>query len=120
MPQITARLSPRSRRRFEDYARSVGLNGSSLARLLLFRALQGGGMAIRRKKSVSKDGKLTAHDCGVEAVQRLRDYAEERRISKAEAAKHIFENELTDRWLAHAMGLGQHSRPSRLRRSRRG
>lgn len=110
MPQITARLPPQARRQFEKYAVSLGLNGSSLARLLLLRQLwgpvKGPSPGVGRKQG-SEDRKLTAHSCSAETVKRLRIYAKARRISPAEAAKLIFERELRERWLARAMGLNR-------------
>jgi hypothetical protein len=113
MTQITARLSPTSRRRFEVYAKSLGLNGSSLARVLLLRAL--GLRMPSDEKQDSQDGKLTAHGCTDDVVQRLKAHAKTRRVTKAKAVKDIFERELKDCWLAHAMGLSQQSRQPRKR-----
>jgi hypothetical protein len=107
MPQITARLSPEDRLRFEKYAISFGLNGSSLARLLLLRELR---VRMERPRDVvgrKRDSgyrKLTAHSCGAAIVKRLRAYAEARHVSRAEAAKLIFEHELSECWLLKAMG----------------
>jgi hypothetical protein len=107
MPQITARLSPTLRQRFEEYALSLGLTGSSLARLLLVRELQAtmAGSRVRGRKRESEDGKLTAHSCSDEIVRRLQAYADGKRTSRADAARLIFERELSDRWLARATKL---------------
>jgi len=118
MTQISARLSPTARKRFEKYALSLGLNGSSLARLLLVRKLQTpmAGLAHRSQRSRGiDDGKLTAHGCTDDMVQRLKTYAKRGRVSKAKAVKDIFECELKDCWLASAMGLSQQSQQSRKR-----
>jgi hypothetical protein len=108
MPQITARLSPQARRRFEKYAISLGLNGSSLARLLLVRELQRPMKSPTRagRRGGSEDGKLTAHSCSAETIRQLQAYADARRKSRAEVAKIVFERELRDRWLAKAIGSG--------------
>jgi hypothetical protein len=106
MPQITARLSPEERRLFEEYATSLGLNGSSLARLLLARALGHPVRSlspIRRKEKA--EAKLTAHYCSIEALRRLRARAAASKMSPAEAAKVVFTRELDERWLAKAAGL---------------
>lgn len=101
MPQITTRLSPETRRKFELYAASLGLNGSALARLLLVRKLrQPMGMG---RKTDSEDGKLTAHSCDSVTVKRLQAYARAHRMSRAAAAKSIFERELTEQWLFKAL-----------------
>jgi hypothetical protein len=106
MPQITTRLSPKARRQFEKYAVSLGLTGSSLARLLLVRELQRPMKSRPRSfgKSGSEDGKLTAHSCSADTVKQLQARANAQRLSRAEAAKLIFERELQDRWLAGAAG----------------
>lgn len=117
MSQITARLSPTKRQQFEDYAESVGLNGSSLARLLLARAFGRpvGVPGMGRQTRGSNDGKLTAHLCNSIIVGRLEAYANSRRFSRAEAARAIFERELTERWLFKAVGR---PRPARRRERR--
>jgi hypothetical protein len=106
MPQITARLSPEVRQRFETYAVSVGLNGSSLARLLIVREL-------RQKRRLwgqrtdegirSGNAKLTAHSCSAEIVDQFDAYAKASQLSRAAAAKLVFERELRDKWLINAM-----------------
>lgn len=101
MTQITVRLSPRERRQFEDYATSLGLNGSSLARLLLRRAL--GGPVKGQIPTRSEDGKLTAHSCSAMAVRRLAARAKAQGVSNAEAAKAIFKGELEEQWLLKAI-----------------
>ena len=107
MSQITARLSPGERRRFEKYALSLGLNGSSLARLLLQREL-GGPIKRPVRFRGSEDGKLTAHSCSAEAVRLLKAHADAQGVSKAEAAKFIFQRELRERWLSKAIGWSRH------------
>ena len=106
MSQITARLSPTKRQRFERYAESLGLNGSSLARLLLARALgyPVGVPQMGRQTRGSSDGKLTAHLCNSTIVKRLQAYADSQKFSRSEAARLIFEEELTERWLFKAVG----------------
>lgn len=59
---------------------------------------------FRGRKRGSEDGKLTAHSCSAATVKRLKAYAAAKRISRAEAAKAVFERELRERWLAKAMG----------------
>src|SRR5690349_10820966 len=106
MPQITARLSPEARQDFENYASSVGLNGSSLARLLIVRELMLSGKppaADVERVVGSNDGKLTAHSCSPETVALFDVYASAQRLSRAAAAKRIFERELRDRWLFKAV-----------------
>ncbi len=107
MAQITARLSPEERRQFEEYATALGLNGSSLARLLLARALRQsvGAPSPIRRKGKGEGEKLTAHSCKVEAVSRFRHYAAAKKMSPAKAAKAVFERELREQWLAKAVGL---------------
>lgn len=99
MPQITARLSPQDRESFEKYASSVGLNGSSLARVLIVRELRLTGKRpptdIGRRPG-SEEGKLTAHSCSEQTVALFDAYAKACGLSRAAAAKLIFERELRD------------------------
>jgi hypothetical protein len=106
MPQITARLSPEARQSFEKYAASVGLKGSALARLLIVRALRRRAnrpSCVVVSKPGTEEGKLTAHSCSAETVAQFDAYAKARGLSRAAAAKFIFERELRDRWLIKAM-----------------
>ena len=56
------------------------------------------------RKRGSEEGKLTAHSCSAETVKRFQAYADARQLSRAEAAKLVFERELRERWLVKAMG----------------
>jgi hypothetical protein len=58
-----------------------------------------------RRKVTAEDGKLTAHSCSAQAIKRLEALAAAEGVSRAEAAKGVFERELRERWLAKAAGL---------------
>ena len=109
MPQITARLSPEARKEFEQYAASLGLNGSSLARLLIVRELgpRPNRLSPRptRRKAFKDPGKLTAHSCSAETIAAFRDFADSRGPSRSAVAKEIFERELREQWLLKAIQL---------------
>jgi antitoxin component of RelBE/YafQ-DinJ toxin-antitoxin module len=111
MPQITARLSPDIRHRFEQYAAELGLDASELARLLITRE-----MRIRRVLQLSKcqsdanrrpakklgERKLTAHFHLPEKVAEFDRHARAFNLSRAAAARLIVERELREKWLAKA------------------
>jgi antitoxin component of RelBE/YafQ-DinJ toxin-antitoxin module len=111
MPQITTRLSPEIRDRFERYAAKLGLDASELARLLILREIRVG--RLRRDKSrpsrrraAHKRGserKLTAHFHLADNVDEFARYAHARGFSRAAAARLIAEQELHERWLARAL-----------------
>ena len=108
MPQITVRMTPEARTRFDRYAEEVGLDASELARLLILRAM-------RRRKLPRLDGerlrtparsdtrKLTAHFHRAEIVEEFDSFAAASGLIRAAAAKAIFVRELDERWLAHAL-----------------
>lgn len=108
MPQINARLSQEIRKRFDQYAAEIGLDASELARLLIVRAMR------RRKRLSSPNNppkaqvraaqwKLTAHFHRQEDIDEFDRYARSMGLRRATAAKLIFESELDERWLAHAL-----------------
>jgi hypothetical protein len=118
--QINARLSSTSRARFEAYADKVGLDAGELARLLIVRE-----MHLRRalrpdtpnRMAATTKGKrkLTAHFHRSGDVAKFDRYARDRGLSRAAAAKVIFERELGDAWLLQAFSWTP--RASRRRRS---
>lgn len=108
MPQINARLSQEIRKAFELYAAEVGLDASELARLLILRAMR----RKRRLPLVTKmaraevrvtQWKLTAHFHRQEDIDEFDRYAAANGLRRAAGAKLIFETELNERWLAHAL-----------------
>jgi antitoxin component of RelBE/YafQ-DinJ toxin-antitoxin module len=111
MPQITARLSPKIRDRFDRYAAKVGLDASELARLLILRE-----MRVRRLLPVTKsrpsrrvapktggERKLTAHFHLADNVDEFARYASAEGFNRAAAARLIAEQELREKWLAKAL-----------------
>jgi hypothetical protein len=108
MPQINARLSREIRKRFEQYAAEIGLDASELARLLIVRAMRrqrnlGPPMNSAKIQARGVQRKLTAHFHQQENVDEFDRYALAMGLRRAAAAKLIFENELDERWLAHAL-----------------
>lgn len=108
MSQITARLSPAIRRRFDQYAAEVGLDASELARLLVFRAMRSQrcpnaphDVAESTNKRIGQR-KLTAHFHEAKVVANFDRYAGGQGLSRAAAFKNIVERELRERWLANA------------------
>lgn len=108
MPQINARLSQEIRKDFERYAGEVGLDASELARLLIVRAMR----RQKRLRPVTQIvrpevrgplWKLTAHFHRQDDINEFDRYAAAQGLRRATAAKSIFENELNERWLAHAL-----------------
>jgi len=114
MPQITARLSPGIRDRFDDYATKVGLDASELARLLILREIHVGRLSRFAKSHPGRAGtppkgkkerKLTAH-----FHQRLRRQVAQfskrvraARLSREAAVRILAEQELVEKWLAKAL-----------------
>jgi hypothetical protein len=122
MTQITARLSPVIRDRFDQYAAEVGLDASELARLLFTRELR-----IRWRRRLMKrqprpagklpkkhgERKLTAHFHGPEKVAQFDKYADAQDLSRAAAARLIVERELHEKWLAKAFAWNPKKRAIR-------
>jgi hypothetical protein len=112
MPQITARLSPNIRDRFDRYAAKVGLDASELARLLILREMRVRRLLRRaefhspsRRAGPKSSGgrKLTAHFHLADNVDEFTKYAQASGFSRAAAAKLIAEEELHEKWLARAL-----------------
>jgi|GEM_PF-1836719 len=111
MPQVTARLSPKIRARFDQYAKSVGLDASELARLLIVRELRAP-RVLRFQKRVSethantfrkyKERKLTAHFHSVDLIAEFDTYSTIHGFNRSDAAKIVFEQELNEKWLRRA------------------
>jgi uncharacterized protein len=120
MPQITTRLSPGIRSRFERYAAKLGLDASELARLLILREIRvrrlrrnhplHPGRRVARKGGVER--KLTAHFHLADNVNEFGRYANAKGFSRAAAARLIAERELDEKWLAKAL-VGTPSLPCR-------
>src|SRR5271157_1165308 len=109
MAQINARLSPRIRDRFDDYAAKLGLDAAELARLLIVRELRvrrilmsSNPQAPSKASTATGHRKLTAHFHRAEQVAEFDRYANAHGLSRAAAAKLIFERELRETWLAKA------------------
>ena len=109
MTQINARLSSRIRARFDEYSGNFGLDAAELARLLIVREIRTRRalplLRIKRLEVLRKRGqrKLTAHFHNRSDVAKFDKHATEHRLSRAAAAKLVFELELTEMWLLRAM-----------------
>jgi hypothetical protein len=109
MTQITARLSPDIRDRFDRYAAEVGLDASELARLLITREMRvrqllrlTKGRAVGTSAKKYGERKLTAHFHLPEEVAEFDRYARAQGFSRAAAARLIVERELHAKWLVKA------------------
>jgi hypothetical protein len=89
----------------------MGLDASELARLLITREMRvrrlpqltsGRTNAARGRPRKSGDTKLTAHFHLSENVDEFDAYAGARGMTRAAAARLIFERELREKWLAKA------------------
>jgi len=110
MTQINARLSSRIRARFDEYSGKVGLDAAELARLLIVREIRTrralpllAHKAVRSASEKRGQRKLTAHFHNRSDVAKFDKHATEHRLSRAAAAKLVFELELTEMWLLRAM-----------------
>jgi hypothetical protein len=111
MAQITTRLSTKIRAAFDRYAKSVGLDASELARLLIIRELHVrrilqstesiSGVAPKNRKDRA-ERKLTAHFHSAAVVVELDNYSSAHGYTRSDAAKRIFEQELSEKWLLNA------------------
>jgi hypothetical protein len=109
MPQINARLPRKFRALFDQYSAEVGLDAAELARLLIVREMHVQRIVPRRRrKPVTNRSastpyrKLTAHFHHAASIAGFDRYARSHGLSRANAAKLIFEHELKERWLLKA------------------
>lgn len=111
MAQVTARLSPKIRARFDRYAKSVGLDASELARLLIVRELRAPRVLqfLKRVSKAhanslrkSKERKLTAHFHSGDLIAEFDTYSTIHGLNRSDAAKIVFERELNEKWLRRA------------------
>jgi hypothetical protein len=124
MNQINTRLSSEARAQFDTYAVKVGLDAGELARLLIVRELhtrRALPLLARRpvKNSSEKTGqrKLTAHFHKPDDVANFDKHADAYGLTRAAAAKLIFERELTEMWLLRALKWSPRARTSADERS---
>ena len=111
--QITARLSPETKARFEQCATKFGLDGSELAKLLIVRErhqkrLKQAGkhqMDEPRRDSRGRRPTVTAHLSSVKEVRDFDAYARQCGLSRNRAAACLFEAEVRERWLERAMSM---------------
>jgi hypothetical protein len=122
LPQVTVRLDPSVKARFEGYAAEVGLDSSGLARLLFARekvlqrlfALKNNGSLPRQHRRRAGTGSrlptITAHFSSLNKVADFDAYATRCGLNRNSAAAWILEKELEERWLERAFRLDNVSR----------
>ena len=114
-PQITIRLPSSEKTRFEEYAGSLGLGASELAKLLIVREQHRRRLAesrmasgpSRKSRRPAGTGKrlptITAHLSSKEEVKKFDAYARECGLNRNGAGAWILQNELRERWLEKAI-----------------
>ena len=115
VPQITARLQPEIKKQFEQYAESLGLDASELAKLLIVRErhqmriakLKEAGKVSQRPRRPSGESKrlptITAHLSSLKDVEEFDAYVIKYGFSRSSAGAYLFEFEVRERWLEKAM-----------------
>lgn len=115
VPQITIRLSPTTKERFEAYAERLGLDASELAKLLIMReryrqrlaSLAGKGRLPAKARRPAGDGErlptVTAHLSSLEQVKTFDVYAHQCGLNRSTAGAHLLEAELDERWLERSL-----------------
>lgn len=115
VPQITIRLSPSEKARFEEYASSLGLGASELAKILIVREWHqkrliksklASGSTRKSRRRAGTGNRLptvTAHLSSVEEVKKFDAYARECGLNRSSAGAWILLNELQERWLEKAI-----------------
>jgi hypothetical protein len=115
VPQITARIQPEIKKQFEQYAESLGLDASELAKLLIVRErhqrrlakLKEAGKVVQRSRRAYGDGSrlptITAHLSSVKDVKEFDTYVAKHGFSRSAAGAYLFEAEVRERWLEKAM-----------------
>jgi hypothetical protein len=112
VPQITAHVVPRIQKRFSDYASRMGIDESSLAKLLILRerelrrlltasqaldlpGLTRGGAGRAQTASAS----VTAHMASLADVRKFDAYARSCGMSRSKAAAWLIDKEVAEHWL---------------------
>jgi hypothetical protein len=116
VPQISIRLPKQEKERFEEYAISMGLKASELAKLLIVREQRyrkrlgklaaSSNRAVHARKStglVREMPKVTAHMSSVQDVQEFDVYARQHGMDRNGAGAWLLRQELQERWLARAL-----------------
>ncbi len=114
--QITAHVVPRIQKRFSDYASKIGIDESSLAKLLILRErelrrLQAAtqaedlpGFTSRNAGKVqSATSSVTAHMPSLADVKKFDTYARSCGVSRSKAAAWLIDKELVEHWLERAL-----------------
>jgi hypothetical protein len=124
VPQITIRLSPEAKTGFQNYARSLGMRASELAKLLIVReqrlcrlAKQArSGSEIDRDKRGRNEtvGKrwptVTAHLSDLNQLRKFDEYAKGCGLNRSSAGAWLCEKELQERWLDKAISAPENRR----------
>lgn len=110
VPQITGRMTISERARFGDYSRSLGLDGGSVATLLIARELR-----QRRLPDLALDAKLrpTENSSGTITTHRLPEggkrgfyqHVKAAGLSASKALGLLCRSELQERWLERSINF---------------
>jgi hypothetical protein len=116
--QITAHVVPRIQKRFSDYATKLGVDDSTLAKLLILRdrelrrlyaasqAPDLPGLARRRTGKMQRaEAAVTAHMASLADVKRFDAYARSCGLSRSKAAGWLIDRELSERWLERVLRM---------------
>lgn len=105
--QVTAYLPAAEEEAFRRYARSLGLDKSSLAKLLLVRETRLGRLTSlanhRHRTPLAACVKVTAHAVDETVKDALMRSAERLRVGLGVAASIVIRAELHERWLERSM-----------------
>ena len=113
VPQITIRLAPNVKLEFDEYASSLGLDASELARLLVVRESRqkrlfklvstGQAPAKPQRQSGARKLTVTAHMPSVADVTKFDRYAHSCQSNRNGVGAWLLEAELKERWLENAI-----------------
>lgn len=108
MPQITGYMTADERSRFGDYAHRLGLDGGTVATLLLVRELRVDRLAELRSKPgfrspAKAPGKITSHRLAEPEKQKFREHRARFKMSASKALGLLCRAELKERWLEKAI-----------------
>ena len=108
MPQITGRMTPDERLRFAEYSREVGVDGGTVASLLINRELRLRRLPalwseLRNRPDGTTSGTITSHRLGVAQKAHFYSYVERQSLSASKALGLLCRVELKERWLERSL-----------------
>lgn len=108
--QVTGRLTSDERKQFAAYAESLGLDGGTVATLLMSRELR-----LRRLERLRADPRfrevvganrtITSHRFSASDKQRFHDHIRKVDVSASKAVGILCRAELVERWLEQALSF---------------